>query len=98
VNVFENVTTVQFDHRLMADVVTGLTLWQALSLIWIVSTGRGATSATVLAAAVLCQVGLGIWALLWAVPLWLGLAHQAGAAIVFALAVRHWHVVTRPPA
>jgi cytochrome c oxidase assembly protein subunit 15 len=38
---------------------------------------------------------LGIWTLLTAVPVSLGLAHQAGAAIVFGLAVRHLHGAVR---
>ena len=41
--------------------------------------------------AVLFQVALGIWTLLWVVPLWLGLAHQGGALIVFAAAIWNLH-------
>jgi cytochrome c oxidase assembly protein subunit 15 len=44
----------------------------------------------VLAGATLLQVVLGIWTLLAQVPLSLGLAHQAGAAALFAVAV--WHL------
>jgi cytochrome c oxidase assembly protein subunit 15 len=47
----------------------------------------------VLAVAVLAQAVLGIWTLLAQVPLALGLAHQAGAAAVFGVAVWHLHVV-----
>lgn len=90
-NLFENVTTVQFNHRLMAYAVTALVLWQALDLRRKLGGSALAGSATWLAAVVLCQVMLGIWTLLVAVPLWLGLAHQAGAAIVLGLAVRHFH-------
>ena len=39
------------------------------------------------------QVVLGIWTLLWQVPLWLGLAHQGGALIVLAAAL--WNLHTR---
>jgi cytochrome c oxidase assembly protein subunit 15 len=94
-NWFENVTAVQFDHRLMAYILTGLALWQAWNFARMADAGRARSSALLLAAAVLAQVTLGIWTLLSAVPLPLGLAHQAGAAIVFALAVRHWHIVRR---
>jgi cytochrome c oxidase assembly protein subunit 15 len=52
-------------------------------------------SAAALAAAVLGQAMLGIWTLLAQVPLSLGLAHQAGAAFVFALAVWHLHALWR---
>jgi len=97
-NVFENAATVQFNHRLMAYLVTGLALWQAWDLRRAGGAGPLSASASLLAAAVLCQVALGIWTLLAAVPLWLGLAHQAGAAAVFALAVRHAGLAARRPA
>ena len=91
-NLFENVTAVQFNHRLMAYLVAALALWTAWSLL--PSPGSAVrSSGLLLAAAVLAQIGLGIWTLLSAVPLPLGLAHQAGAAIVFILAISHWHAV-----
>ena len=42
--------------------------------------------------AVLGQVALGVWTLLWAVPLWLGRAHQGGALVVLAAAIWNLHV------
>ncbi len=53
-------------------------------------------SAKVLAGAVVAQAALGIWTLLAQVPLALGLAHQAGAAAVFGVAVWHLHVLRQP--
>ena len=45
-----------------------------------------------LALLALLQATLGVWTLLLAVPIELGLAHQAGAVAVFATAVYHfWH-------
>jgi cytochrome c oxidase assembly protein subunit 15 len=48
-----------------------------------------------LAVAVLAQAALGIWTLLAQVPLALGLAHQAGAAAVFGIAIWHLHGLWR---
>ncbi len=87
-NVFENVTTVQFNHRLVAYALLILVGLQAVVLAR--SRSRAGSTAFLLLLAVLAQAGLGIWTLLAAVPLPLGLAHQAGAAAVFALAV--WHL------
>lgn len=91
-NFFENITTVQFNHRLMAYIVLALALGQAWSL-----RRHGDTavrsSAMIVAGAVLTQAALGIWTLLAAVPLPLGLIHQGGAAIVLALVVRHVFLV-----
>jgi cytochrome c oxidase assembly protein subunit 15 len=43
-------------------------------------------------------MGIGIWTLVSGVPLALGLAHQAGAAVVIAAATLHLHTITRADA
>lgn len=100
VNVFENVTTIQFDHRMVAYAIAALALWHVLSLRG-VDDERVMISASVLLLGVLAQMGLGIWTLLaaeGAIPIGLGLAHQGFAAVLFAIAVWHLHHVTRSPA
>ncbi len=85
-NATENAATAQFDHRMMAYVLVAgvalhvMALWRTRSL---------GVSGGALLAAVLAQAGLGVWTLVAGVPLWLGLAHQAGAAALFAIGV--WH-------
>lgn len=95
-NLFENALTVQFNHRFAAYVLLVATLWHA----WVVRSrahdARAHASATVLAVVVLAQAGLGIWTLLAQVPLVLALAHQAGAAAVFGIAVWHLHRMRHP--
>ena len=88
-NLFENAMTVQFNHRVVAYGLLVAVLWRAAAVSR--STGqRGERrSAGYLALAVAMQLGLGIWTLLSHVPPALGVAHQAMAATVFALAV--WH-------
>jgi heme a synthase len=95
-NLFENALTVQFNHRLVAYALLLATLWHAWSMSHDAPDPHARTSALVLAAAVLAQATLGIWTLLAQVPLALGLAHQAGAAAVFGLAVWHLHAVRYP--
>jgi cytochrome c oxidase assembly protein subunit 15 len=95
VNFFENVTTVQFDHRLVAYCVVALALWHVTALARTTDDERVVGSAGLLAACLLMQMTIGIWTLLSGVPLPLGLAHQAGAAIVIAAATLHLHVITR---
>ena len=82
-NMFENALTVQFNHRTLAYAIFVLVAAQAL-----VAKSR---ASLVLLGAVLGQVALGIWTLLWVVPLWLGLAHQGGALLVFAAAIWNLH-------
>ncbi|MEN6543222.1 COX15/CtaA family protein [Parvibaculum sp.] len=85
-NFFESHLTAQFDHRMVAYLVAIMVGWH-----WIAARpfAQASRSATWLALAVLAQIGLGIWALLWAVPVPLGAAHQAGALVVFTLAIIH---------
>jgi cytochrome c oxidase assembly protein subunit 15 len=84
-NFFENVATVQFEHRLLATLV-----FSSVILLW-VAARRYSLPATVttglhlmLAAAVL-QVSLGISTLLLHVPVALAAAHQAGALLLFTI-------------
>jgi len=93
-NIFENATTLQFNHRMVAYVITAAVLWQATSILR-AHDERLAPSAIALVIAVLAQASLGVWTLLAHVPLSLGLAHQGVAAIVTAIAVRHLFLATR---
>ena len=52
-------------------------------------------SAATLAVLSVLQATLGVWTLLLAVPIQLGLAHQAGAIVVFAAALYHFWLTTR---
>ena len=96
-NLFENITTVQFNHRMVAYIICVAVIVQA---VWVEQTAddeRLVRSARCLGLAVLAQAALGIWTLLMVVPLSLGLAHQGGAAIVLMIAVWHAHHVMRAP-
>jgi heme a synthase len=97
-NFFENVTTVQFDHRVTAYALVILALVHLVALIRSADDERIVGSAGLLAGCVLAQMLIGIWTLLWGVPLELGLAHQAGAAVVIAAATLHLYTITRAAA
>ena len=94
-NFFENVTTVQFDHRLTGYAVVLLAIVHLVALIRSADDERVVRSAGLLTACVLAQMLIGIWTLVSGVPLGLGLAHQAGAAVVIAAATLHLHTITR---
>ncbi|HKA99166.1 MAG TPA: COX15/CtaA family protein [Methyloceanibacter sp.] len=89
-NLFENPLTVQFQHRMLGYAVVLAALGQ---LAWL-ALKRAAQplvgSAFTLALFALLQAVLGIWTLLLSVPIALGLAHQAGAIAVFAMALYHF--------
>jgi len=94
-NFFENIATVQFDHRLMAS-----SLFIIIPLFWLRATRqdistRARLGVHLLIAMLGIQLTLGISTLLLYVPVPLAAAHQGGALILFTimLFVTHelWH-------
>lgn len=96
-NFFENHLTVQFDHRMIAYALTALIGWHIYRVLKSGSDkpdgGAAALSAKWLGAALGLQVILGISALMLAVPIALGAAHQLGAVLLLAIAVTHLHIL-----
>ena len=95
-NFFENVATVQFDHR-----VLGILTLAAVILLWLTSRGADLTPRARLAldltlAMAVLQPGLGIATLLLVVPVSLAAAHQAGALALFTLALVAVHELSAP--
>lgn len=83
-NFFDNITTVQFDHRLIAWLLIFLVpyFWfKALRTTDLSTSARLACHLLLLT--LIIQVGLGITTLLLAVPLTFAAAHQAGAVLLF---------------
>ncbi len=102
-NLFENLATVQFIHRLLALLVAAalLTLWVAVTR---GTASPGArTGAHLMAGLLAVQLSLGIATLLHAVPVPLAAAHQAGALTLLAATLfvahrlRHGALAAEPP-
>ena len=86
-NLFDNVLTVQFNHRMVA-----YTLW-VVAILHLVDTARARAShaaingALWIAVTMTVQATLGIMTLLYQVPIELALAHQGVAIVVLTLAI-----------
>lgn len=94
VNFFENLQTVQFLHRWLAMVVlvlAGVLWWRVRS---IVARPAGGWIYLLLAAAIV-QVALGIATLVKVVPVSLAAVHQAGALVLFTVALVIVHRLSR---
>ena len=94
-NPFENLVTVQFNHRWLA-MTTGLIL-----IVWYIR-GRSRFADAVLQRSfklvgmmVIIQLGLGIATLLMQVPVLLGALHQAGALLLFGVLLFNAHALSR---
>lgn len=94
-NLFENVTTVQFDHRLLATL-----LFIAIIVFYIAAVrkqppARIKLGLHLMLAMLFIQVSLGISTLLLHVPVALAASHQAGALLLFTLVLFVAHQIRR---
>ena len=86
-NFFENIATVQFDHRVLATLV-----FFGVITLWIIAMRQPLPAAArnslhLLLAAALLQVTLGISTLLLHVPVVLAVAHQGGALLLLSAVI-----------
>lgn len=95
-NFFWNMATVQFDHRLGAWLLFLLApvLWWKVARLPD-APARAKVGVHALIAVLAIQIALGIATLLLAVPIPLAALHQAGAVLVFALALNVAHAMRR---
>ena len=91
VNLYDNWVLIQFIHRWLAVLVAGLAVyigwhvWRALESRW----------GLALIAMVAVQFALGVFTILHGVPIVLGVAHQAGAALLLAATIVATHRLNR---
>jgi cytochrome c oxidase assembly protein subunit 15 len=97
-NWFENIMTVQFNHRLLAIALVTFIVLAWLRVRKAPPSPRVRKLMTGVVHMSVLQAALGISTLLLVVPLPLALAHQAGALILFTLAVCLAHEVHAPAA
>ena len=86
-NWFENIATIQFNHRVLATllfVVIPLFWWSKISR---AELAQFRVALHLLLAALALQIALGIATLLHAVPVPLAAAHQAGAMVLFTVSL-----------
>lgn len=90
-DVFESLAAVQFNHRIGAYLLAAGAIWFYLAARKITIESR----ARLVLAAVGLQIVLGVWTLLAATPITLGLLHQAGALGVLTAALFATHGLAR---
>jgi cytochrome c oxidase assembly protein subunit 15 len=95
-NFFNNMATVQFDHRALAWILAFVVPWFWLAVRRAPVSPRAKTAAALLLGALCIQIALGIATLLLVVPLSLAALHQAGALLVFTAALNARHALDAP--
>ena len=83
-NFFNNMATVQFDHRLGAWLLALLAPWFWIRLRRFPDRRRAQGAATLMLAVLAVQITLGVLTVLQAVPVALGAAHQGGSMVLMA--------------
>ncbi|XP_038070786.1 cytochrome c oxidase assembly protein COX15 homolog [Patiria miniata] len=96
-NVFENPTTVQFDHRIL-----GTTTASAVVGMWLLARkvplpARANLAVNCMLAMSAAQITLGICTLLYFVPTELAAAHQSGSLTLLSLAIWFAHEIRKVP-
>ncbi|QDM32195.1 heme A synthase [Tardiphaga sp. vice352] len=86
-NLFDNVLTVQFEHRMTAYALLALAIWHAVDAVRSRADKAVINGALWMVAAITAQAMLGILTLLYQVPIDLALSHQAMAIVVLTLSV-----------
>jgi cytochrome c oxidase assembly protein subunit 15 len=89
-NLYEDATSVQFQHRALAYAIVVIALAHAMAAARRMPRTGLTQRAAAVATLTLAQAGIGIVALLLVVPIGLGLAHQAVAMLLFGMAMVHW--------
>lgn len=95
INLFENITAIQFNHRVTAYVLLALGVVHVALVMARTENTSVRLSALFATVLLFAQAGLGIWTLLaaeGAIPIGLGITHQTLAAVLLAVMV--WHVHT----
>ena len=92
---FEDITTIQFNHRMFAYALFVLLNAFAFLLYRNMPGGRGKLAAVLLVIALWVQVILGISTLLLHVPVALGAAHQGGAVLLLTATLFAAHVARK---
>lgn len=97
ISLFSDISTVQFVHRTLAIIVFCFILFMWVkrkNVTWNLNTSQK-FSINLSMGFALMQVLLGIFTLLYNVPVWLGVVHQAGAFVIFAAAIFQIHRIAK---
>ncbi|MBF0177808.1 MAG: COX15/CtaA family protein [Magnetococcales bacterium] len=95
-NFFENIATVQWDHRLLAVVTLCSVLLFRVAALRHILPARTRNGLNFLVGVAMLQVGLGIATLLLEVPLFLAAGHQGNALILLTAALFVTHQLHHP--
>ncbi len=95
-NLFDNIVTVQFNHRTLAEILLLLVIGFWFYARRFDLRGYAQTATNALLGMGIVQLILGISTLVLVVPVWLGVAHQGGSMVLFTIALFLVHSLLQP--
>ena len=93
-NFFENPLTIHFDHRMLAYILCVVIFIQFIHINKKFSGTSYKNSSLCLVAIMLYQDIVGIIAVVYQVPIIIGVLHQFGAVLLFLAVLRHFYLIT----
>ena len=94
-NFVDNTALVQFNHRISAYLLLAVALWHGWHVGRVMPDTSANRRASINVWLIVVQALIGIGTLLYAVPLWLGLLHQASAFVVLGMVAAHRAALAR---
>ena len=94
-DIFEDITTIQFNHRMFAYLLFFLLSGFAIMVLRQVRHAHARLGAILVVVTLLVQLGLGISTLLLHVPVGVATAHQGGAVLLLSAVLFTSHVLVR---
>jgi len=91
INFFENMVTVQWIHRVLATILGVMAIGMWIRTYQLNTTFTTKMWILAIFAIVLIQYLIGVFTLIWHVPLWLGVLHQAVAMVLFGVVIGGIH-------
>jgi cytochrome c oxidase assembly protein subunit 15 len=86
-NFIEGLSGVQFIHRVLAFIIVGIVIYMWVKGKSLLLPKKQLRALYLMLVVIILQILLGIFTLLLAVPIWLGVAHQIGAFILLSVVV-----------
>ena len=97
INFLENIVTVQWMHRVIGTLIGLVSIWMLISAFRMKVAASVRFHTLAVTAAVLFQYLIGVYTLIYHVPVWLGVLHQAAALILVGIVVSYLHLIRNNP-
>lgn len=94
-NFLQNMVTVQWIHRIIGTLIGLVSIWMLVRAFFLKPGSAVMFHTLAVTAAVLFQYLIGVYTLIYHVPVWLGVLHQAVALLLVGVVISYIHLVRK---